>query len=163
MIAIGKHLAAPTVFTFSERRVDVLRRRNLEALHAASERRLVLGFDEHVDVVPLQADVNDTKPLAPRRRDRRLAQSLVHRASPQAAYRRYDANSDVQRVIRLELWPRVVALPGARPARLPSGTTPLAAVPEQLLLDMPLAIRFRRRHELTIMMDEQSVNLNRHI
>jgi hypothetical protein len=28
---------------------------------------------------------------------------------------------------------------------------------------MPLAIRFRRRHELTIMMDEQSVNLNRHI
>src|SRR5262245_39576387 len=82
VIAIGKYLAAAPPRASSQCRIDVPRRRDREALHSASEGRLVLSLDKHVDVVPLQADVDDPEPLAQRGGDRRLAHRLVEPATP---------------------------------------------------------------------------------
>jgi hypothetical protein len=113
-----------------------------------------------VNVGALQRDVNDPKPLAQRRRDRGLAQRLVHRASPQATDLRRDPHHDVQRVIRLELRPRLVPFPGTRAPGLPSSTAPLAAPPEQLLLTSPLrlSLRPRRPHALIVTTRAYPVN-----
>src|SRR5690348_1538074 len=105
MISIAEHLAAPRLGAVTERRIDVLRRGDLETLHAASERDLVLRLDKHMEVAALQADVDDTKSFAPRRGERCIAHGLVHVAPPQAAHCRHDAHRHVKRMVRLELWP----------------------------------------------------------
>jgi hypothetical protein len=56
-----------------------------------------------------------------------------------------------------ELRPRFVALTSASALRLSPRPAPLATAPEQLLLHMPLASRFRR-HEGWIIMMEMIVN-----
>src|SRR4051812_18245933 len=62
-------------------------------------------------------------------------------------------------MIRLEHRAACVAFPGTRTLRLATGTAPLAAMPEQLLLDMPLAPALRlRRHAGVIIMPASIVN-----
>jgi hypothetical protein len=148
MVAIGEHRAAAPPCTMAERGVDVPRRRDQKALHAAGERGLVLSLDEHVHMVALEADVDDPEPLSQRGGDRGVAHRLVQLAPSQAAHRRCDADHDVQRMIRLELQTRLVPFPRTRALGLSPGTTPLSAAPEQLLLDVPLALtlRLRRPH-----------------
>jgi hypothetical protein len=147
VIPVGEHAAVAPLSAVTQRGVDVPRRRDQEALHAASERSRVISLDDHVHVRALQRDVYDPEPLAQRRGDRRCAHGLVHRAPPQAAHLRHDPHHDVQRVVRLECLPGRVPLSGAYALWLPSCTAPLAAPPEQLLLDMPLARSLRlRRH-----------------
>jgi hypothetical protein len=153
VVAVREHLAAAPLHAVSERGVDVPGRGDLEALHPAGKRSLVLGLDEHMHVGTLQADVHDPKPLAQRRGDRGVAHRLVQLAPPQAADRRRDPHHDVQRVIRLELRPRLVPFPRARTSGLSPGAAPLAAAPEQLLLDVspvPRALRLRRPHGSSI-------------
>jgi len=159
VIAIGEHAAAPRLRVATKRLVDVLRRGDREALHAARERRFVLGLDEHVDVLSLQADMDDAQPFAPRRGDRCRADRLVHVAAAQAPDCRADTHHDMQRMVRLEIRARLMPLAGANPARLSSGTSPLAAAAKQRLLDMPLALR-HRRHDYDVyhlLVDRQSI------
>jgi hypothetical protein len=73
VIAVVEHLASPPPLALPERPIDVLRGRDHEPLHTLRERCLVLGLDDHVHVIPLQADVHDPEPLAHRRCDRGLA------------------------------------------------------------------------------------------
>ena len=145
VIAVREHLASPPLPGGAERGVDVTRRRDLEALHPAGERALVLGLDEQVDVGALQRDVHDAKPLAQGRRDRRVAHRLVHPAPPQAAYRRRDPQHHVERVVRLEVRPGRMALEGARPLRPATRAAALATAAEQVARDMPLPPTCRRR------------------
>jgi len=139
MIAIRKYPAAAPPGSLAERCVDVPRCRNLEALHSASERHPVLGLHKQVDMVSLQADMNDPDVLAKRRGDRGTAHRLVQRAAPETADLRHDTHHDVQRLIRLEVGPPAVPLPGARTARFSPGAAPLATTPKQRLLDVLLA------------------------
>jgi hypothetical protein len=158
MIAIGEYLAAAPPHTIAERGVDVPRGRDQEALHPAGERPGVLRLHEHVDVRPLQADVHDPEPLAHRRGDRGLAQRLVHPAPPQAPHRGHDPHHHMQRVVPLEGRPCLVPLPRPRSPRLSPGPAPLAATPEQLLLDMSLSRTLRRRHDSWVAMHARAVN-----
>jgi hypothetical protein len=143
----------------SQCRVDVPRGRDQEALHAPRERALVGGFHQHVYVGPLDARMHDPDPLAHRGRDRRFAHGLVHRAAPQVADGGHDAHDDVQRVMWLERRPLLVPRSGTSALRLAPGALALAAMTEQLLLDMPLARPLRRRlHMILIATPQCGVN-----
>jgi hypothetical protein len=109
--SVGSAVAA--MRATAERGVDVPRRGDLKPLHAAGERGLVLGLDDHVDVRALQAEVDDPEPPAERRGDRGGTHRLIHRASTKAAHRRHDAHHDMQRMMRLEVGPGGVPLAGA--------------------------------------------------
>jgi len=74
---------------------------NREALHAARKRELVVRLDEHVHMVPLDADVHDPDPLAQRCRDRRLAHRLVQLSSTHVSNGLDHPHDDVQRKLRL--------------------------------------------------------------
>src|ERR1041384_1774814 len=78
VIAIGEHLAAAPPPAVSQRSVDVPRRGDLKSLHPSAERRLVIGFHQHMHVVALQADMNDPEPLAKRRGGGRTASRPLH-------------------------------------------------------------------------------------
>jgi len=80
VVAVGKHRASATPLAVAEDRIDVPRRRDLEALHAARELAGVVSLDEQVDVGALQADVDDPDPLADRGDDRRLSYRAVHQS-----------------------------------------------------------------------------------
>jgi hypothetical protein len=106
------------------RAIQVLGRRDLEALHPARERQLVVGLDEQVDVVALDADVHDPKhaglfvrELAPRDRDRRFAQGFVHVPLAQGADLADDPQHDMHGLIALELRARLVWGTGTRALR----------------------------------------------
>lgn len=157
MIAIAEHLAAPRVGAIPERGIDMLRCRDLEPLHALRERALVLRLDEHMHVTVLQTRVNDPEAPAARRRDRRVADRLVHVPPPQIPHRRADAHHHMQRLIRFEVRPCLMPLAGSCSARLSAGTTPLATASEQRLLNMPPALR-PRRHVHIIISDTSIVN-----
>jgi hypothetical protein len=67
----------------------------------------------------------------------------------------------MQPVVRLEVGPRLVTLPGTRSLGLSPGAAPLAAAPEQLPLPrLPLAttIRLRPRHDPWIVILVKHVN-----
>ena len=64
--------------------------RDLKPLHPDGERALVVGLDEQMQVVALDAEVHDPEVLAPRRGQRGLANRLVRRAAAQVADRGYD-------------------------------------------------------------------------
>ncbi|MEO7732604.1 MAG: hypothetical protein ABIY55_16670 [Kofleriaceae bacterium] len=114
MVPVCEHPPAPPAnLVGSERRIDVPRDRNLEALHPTRERQLVLRLDEHVDVRCLDTEVNDPDPPADRRDDRSLADSSVHLRSAQVANLRHHPQHDVQRVPRLQLQPPLVRRPGS--------------------------------------------------
>src|ERR1043166_863639 len=118
VIPIAEYLPSSWPRAITQRSIDILRRRDLEALHAACECALVVRLCQHVHVVALQAHVNDPESLAPRGDDRRIAQRLVHVPPSQAAHRRHDSHHDVQPVLSLEVRPRLVPLPRPRTARL---------------------------------------------
>ena len=74
---------------------------------------------------------------------------------------RCDPHDDMQRVVRLEVRPGLMALPGARTPGLSPGPAPLATTPEQLLLPrLPLAttLRLPPRHDSWIVTLAQHVN-----
>jgi hypothetical protein len=159
VIAIGEHLAAAPPPAVSQRSVDVPRRGDLKSLHPSAERRLVIGFHQHMHVVALQADMNDPEPLAKRGGDRRIAYRLVHFTPPKTSDGRYHSHHHMQRVIRPEVRSRLVALPGMTRLRLSPGTAPLPAAPEQLLLHMPLSLASRLpHHDVTVIMSVRTVN-----
>src|SRR4051812_2609364 len=113
-----------------------------------------------MNVRALQTDMHDPKPLAQRRRDRGIAQRLVHRSPPQAPDLRRNSHHDMQWMIGLELRSRLVPLacpctPGLSPC-----AAPLATAPEQLLLTCPdlLALRPRRPHARIVSMSALLVN-----
>jgi hypothetical protein len=96
----------------------------------------------------------------PRRGDGRVADRLVQLAPAQAAHLPNDPDHHVQRMVRLERRPRLVALPRACALRLPARAAPLAATPEQLLLHVPLARSPRlRRHAQSHYHDRSSCQL----
>jgi len=159
MVPIGEDLAAPPALAIPQCGVDVPRGRDHESLHPAGERCLVLGLDQQVHVVALQADMNDPEPFAQRRGDRGIAHRLVHRTPAQAADHRHDPHHDVQRMVRFECGSSIVPFPGPRALGLSSCSTPLAAAPEQLPLNMSLPVLLRlRRHDLLISIVIPTVN-----
>ena len=93
VVAVGEYRTPPPGArpALADRRVEVLGRRDLEALHPGRERALVVGFDEQMQVVALDAQVHDPEVLTPRRGQRRLANCLVRRSAAQVADRRHDA------------------------------------------------------------------------
>jgi hypothetical protein len=160
VIAIHEHLAATPAISIAERSIDIPCGRDLESLHASSERLLVLRLGQHVNMRTLDADVNDPDPLAHRRRDGRVTNCAVQLGSTKATDLGQHAQHDVQHVPRLDLRPPLVSGPRTRTRRLASGTSALAAPPEQLLLYVPLARRFRpvRRHIFCIATPHVGVN-----
>jgi hypothetical protein len=105
----------------------VLGGRDLEALHPARQRRLVVGLDPQVDVRALDADVDDPEVLASRRRERRFADRLVGEPAAQAAHRGDGPQHDVHRVPGVELGPLAVRRPRPPTLRLAASPPPLAA------------------------------------
>ena len=96
VIAIVKHApTAPPELVGAQDRVDIARRRDLESLKTPREYLLVLGLDQHVNVVTLQRDVHDADPLSHCRDDRRFAQSPVHVAAAQTSDGRHNAQHDM--------------------------------------------------------------------
>jgi hypothetical protein len=110
VIAVSKHGTAATRPgpVLADRRVEVLGGGDLKALHSRGEGALVLGLDEQMEVIALDAEVHDPEILAPRGSQRGLANCLVRRPASQAADRADDAQDDVHRVPRLQLGPRLV-------------------------------------------------------
>jgi hypothetical protein len=105
----------------------VLGRRDLKPLHALRERGLVVRLDEQVHVRALDAEVHDPEARAPGRRQRRLADRLVHAAPTEIPDRAHHAEHDVDRVPPVQERPLLVRRPGTRPLRRPTGASPLAA------------------------------------
>jgi len=97
----------------TERRVDMPRRGDLEALHAASERYLVVGLDEQVHMGPLDAEVHDAKLRPTGHGARRSTDRSVDLGPPQVAHLWCCAQHHVQRILGVDLGPRLV--PRARP------------------------------------------------
>jgi len=128
-------------------------------LHAARKRLVVRGLGEEVDVVGLDGDVDDPESLAQCRGDRRIAQGLVQLATSQVADSRVDTQDHVQGVAGLDRRSLLVRRAGTGALRLASGTLALAAVAEELLLDMPLAAPLRHPlHAIVIATLRGSVN-----
>jgi hypothetical protein len=71
-------------------------------------------------------------------------------------FEQHHPHHHMERLSRLELRPCRMAFPGTLPIRLPTRTTPLAAMAKQLLLDMPLAPRW---HAITLISQTDIVNL----
>src|SRR5690606_28381049 len=82
---------------------------------------LVLRFGNEMDVIALDAEVNDPEVLALGDCDRRLAQGLVHVAPPQRTNRPHDAHVDVQRPTRDVPRPLLVRLARVPAFRRPTG------------------------------------------
>jgi len=110
MIAIRKHRPSPARPgpVLADRRIEVLGRRDLKPLHPRGERALVVSLHQQMQMIALNAQVHDPEVLAPRRRQRGLANCLVRRASAQIADRTDDTQDHVHRVPRLELGPHSV-------------------------------------------------------
>ena len=102
MVAVGEHRtpAARARPVLADRGVQVLGRRDLKALHPRGKRALVVGLDEQVQVVALDAQVHDPEVLAPCGGKCRLAHRLVRRAAAQVADRRNHSQDDVHRMPR---------------------------------------------------------------
>ena len=102
VVAVGEDRTPPPGArpALADRRVEVLGRRDLEALHAGRERALVVGFDEQVQVVALDAEVHDPEVLAHGGGQRGLANRLVGRAAAKVADGGHDAQDDVHRMAR---------------------------------------------------------------
>src|ERR1051325_8176901 len=83
VIAVREHRSSPPWprLSFADGCIEVLGRRDLEALHADSERALVIGLDQQMDVIVLDAQLHDAEVLAARRRQRGLSNRLVGTAA----------------------------------------------------------------------------------
>jgi hypothetical protein len=118
--------------------VDLPGGRDREALDALRECGLVIGLDDQVDMVPLDAHVADAKVLACRGDDRRLAKRQADVAAPKAADVPDDADRDVHGVARVVLGARLVALARALALGLTACTRAPAAVCPEDQLHLPL-------------------------
>jgi hypothetical protein len=110
VVAIGEHCASTSRpgLAAADRGVEVLGRRDLEALHARCERVLVVGLDEQVEMRALDAEVDDAEVVAPGGRERGLADRLVGEPAAQVADRADHPQDDVHRVPRDKLRPYLV-------------------------------------------------------
>jgi hypothetical protein len=106
MVAVGEDGTSAMI----QCRIDVTSGRDLESLHAARKGLLITRFDEHVNVLALNADVHDTDPLATRRDDGGAMDRGVHRSPAQAADDRGDAEHDMEWVTGFEGRPRAMRL-----------------------------------------------------
>src|SRR4051794_41028523 len=82
VIAVREHRASAawTRLTLADRGVEVLRCRDLKALHSLRECSLVVGLDDQVNVRALDTEMHDAEVLAPRGGQRGLADRLVDAA-----------------------------------------------------------------------------------
>ena len=110
VVAVRKHRASTTLprSILADRSIEVLGRRDLKALHSRRQRALVVGLDEQMQMIALDAEVHDPEVLASRGRQRRLAHCFVCRAAAQVVDVTHDAQDHVHRVPRLQLGPRPV-------------------------------------------------------
>jgi hypothetical protein len=101
---------------------------------------LVIGLDEQVDVVVLDAQLHDAEVLAASRRQRGLANGLVDTSAAKLADRCDHAQRDMHGIAGVQEWPLLVRRTRPRALRRTPGTTALtAARREQLLLHGLLA------------------------
>jgi hypothetical protein len=100
------------------------------------ERVLVVSLDDQMDVVALDAHVDDAKVVALRRDDRRLAERQVDVASAQAIDAADDPDRDVHRMPAIVLGPYVVARARTLPLGLAARASALAAVRPEDHLDL---------------------------
>ena len=137
VIAVREHRSSPPWprLSFADGCIEVLGRRDLEALHADSERALVIGLDQQMDVIVLDAQLHDAEVLAARRRQRGLSNRLVGTAATKLPDRRDHAQRDVHGIPGVQ--ERALLVRRARPLALrrTTGAAALtAARREQLLL-----------------------------
>jgi hypothetical protein len=87
MVAVGKHRSASPWSrpALADRHVQMLRRGDLEALHAPREGGLVLRLDQQVNMRALDTEMHDPEVSAPRGDARCLADRLIRLPAPQAA------------------------------------------------------------------------------
>src|SRR5579872_1613779 len=104
MIAIGEHDTATTRtrLALADRRVEVLGRRDLEALHPPRQRAAVVRLDDQMHVRALDAEVDNMEVVAPRGGERGLADRLVDAAPAQVADGADDPQCDVNGIPRME-------------------------------------------------------------
>src|ERR1041385_7829247 len=100
VVAVGKYgTPAPRAWPSpADRRIEMLRGGNLKSLHARAERMLVAGFDDQVDVVVLDAEMDDAEALAPRSGQRGFVDRLIDAAPAQVADRADRPQCDVHGV-----------------------------------------------------------------
>ncbi len=84
MKAIAPHLAV-----HSERAIHRTREANRESLRAARERVRVVRFDDQVNVIALNGELDDAEPLTDGRRVVRTADGLPHLAENPAVAKRW--------------------------------------------------------------------------
>jgi hypothetical protein len=110
MVAVREHRPAPPGprLALADRRIEVLGRRDLKSLHPRRQRLLVLGLDQQVHVVSLDAELHDPEVLAQRRGQRRLADRLVHAPPPQVADRVHRSQRHVHGIPRMQVRPLLV-------------------------------------------------------
>lgn len=110
VVAVRKHRAPPPRPgpVLADRSIEVLGRRDLEALHPLSQRRLVVGLHQQVDVRALDAEMDDAEVLAQRGRERGFTDRVIHASPPQVAHRADDAQRDMHRIPRVQERPLLV-------------------------------------------------------
>jgi hypothetical protein len=137
MEAIAEDLAALP----RERAVHGSRDPHREPLHAAAQPRRVLGFDDQMQMVPLNRIVDDPKPRPVRARQQSAAHPTVQHAQRrylgEHAHRRMDRPATVQRR------PLVARHQRARSVRLPSCALP-SPTPANLLSQRKTELRASR-------------------
>ena len=104
----------------ADRCVQVLGSGDLETLHPFRERPAVIGLDQQMDVVVLDAEVNDPEVVPTRGDQRRLANGLIGTPPTQSADGIDRAKNDVNRVPRVQ----IRSLRMGEPARAPLGGRP---------------------------------------
>ena len=82
--------------------------RDLEPLHPLRQRLLALGLDQQMNVIVLEAEMNDPEVFSPRRGERRLANRLVDAAAAQVTEGVDDPQRDVHGIALVEERPRLV-------------------------------------------------------
>src|SRR5262249_32655098 len=101
-----------------QRAVEPLRGGDREALHAARERALVVGLDEQVQVIRLDADVDDAVVGAREAPRQRAADRAVRAELAEVADLARDAQDDVHGMPRRHLGARAMARIAAPARRL---------------------------------------------
>ena len=116
--------------------VETTRGRDLEPLHAASERELVIGFDEEVDMRALEAEVDDPEVVAPRGGVERVAERVVGARAAEVPDGGHDTHDDVHGLARREPRASLVAFARTQPAGRPAGAVALAAAALAVLVEL---------------------------
>jgi hypothetical protein len=117
---------------------------------------LVLGLDQQVHVAPLDAEVDDPEVITARRRERRLADRVIHAAATEVADGGDRPQHHVHWMPCMQKRPRLVWRPCARPLGRPTCAASLAAplleqpqllgIPPPAPLADPLRLTPHRKH-----------------